>query len=377
MLAGVSRSVAGRRVRRLWALVPAPALALACSAALAPGAIAAPSLAPAPPQQPTIAYVTQSGTSPPLVWTMRGDGSQKTSLGEGFSPQISPSGQQVAVSLFGAGPSETGPALGVYSTAGVPRQTYLSLKGETAQPLGWSPDGRYLAVDVQSTALKRGAQLSGLGILDTQSSTLSMIAHGQLYGASFAPNGSDEIVYGLARSQSLTARVNVFRARADGSGTVALTRDGRSLFPLWGPGAIAYDRERLRRNDAPVYQIWLRSPAGRTRRLTNLRVRSLVSGLIPVAFSADGSRLLTQFVGQDTSEAWTVRVRSGRVHRLTRKGARLPLQAAGLSSDGATVLVDEGGLDGPASEGRVATLPFAGGRTSVLAAQGSQASWNG
>ncbi len=270
------------------ALVPVLALAIALSLAI--GALAAPSLAPSPPQQPTIAYVTQSGTSPALVWTMHSDGSQKTSLGEGFSPQISPNGQQVAVSLFGAGSSETGPALGVYSTAGAPLQTYLSLKGETAQPLSWSPDGRYLAVDVQSTALKRGAQLSGLGILDTQSAKLSTIAHGQLYGASFAPNGSDEIVYGLARSQSLTARVNIYRAKPDGSGTVALTRDGRSLSPLWGPGAIAYDRERLRRKDAPVYQIWLRSSKGKTRRLTNVRVRSLVSGLIPLAFSADGEQ---------------------------------------------------------------------------------------
>jgi hypothetical protein len=264
MLAGVYKSIVVRRARRRVALVPVLALTVALS--LATSALAAPSLAPSPAQPPTIAYVTQSGTSLPLVWTMHSDGSQKTSLGEGFSPQISPNGQQVAVSLFGAGASETGPALGIYSTTGAPRQTYLSLKGETAQPLSWSPDGRYLAVDVQSTALKRGAQLSGLGILDTQSAKLSMIAHGQLFGASFAPNGSDEIVYGLARSQSLTARVNVYRAKPDGSGTVALTHDGRSLFPLWGPGAIAYDRERLRREDAPVYQIWLRSPTGRTRR---------------------------------------------------------------------------------------------------------------
>jgi hypothetical protein len=106
-------------------------------------------------------------------------------------------------------------------------------------------------------------------------------------------------------------------------------------------------------------------------------VRSLVSGLIPVAFSADGSKLLAQFVGQDTSEAWTVRVASGRVHRLTPKGARLPLEAAGISTDGSTLLVNEGGLDGPASEGRVATLPFAGGRSTVLVTHGSQASWNG
>jgi hypothetical protein len=375
MLAGVGKSIGARRPGWRSALAFVPALAIVLS--LATGALAAPSLAPSPPQQPTIAYVTQSGTSPALVWTMHGDGSQKTSLGEGFSPQISPSGQQVAVSLFGAGSSETGPALGVYSTVGAPLQTYLSLKGETAQPLSWSPDGRYLAVDVQSTALKRGAQLSGLGILDTQTAKLSVIAHGQLFGASFAPNGSDEVAYGLARSQSLTARVNIYRAKPDGSGTVALTRDGRSLFPLWGPGAIAYDRERLRREDAPVYQLWLRSSKGKTRRLTNVRVRSLVSGLIPVAFSADGSKLLAQFVGQDTSEAWAVSVPSGRARRLTPKGARLPLQAAGLSTDGSTVLVNEGGVDGPASEGRVATLPFAGGRSTVLVANGSQASWNG
>jgi hypothetical protein len=353
------------------------ALAMAAALTLTAAAFAAPSLAPSSPPVPTIAYVTESGATPPLVWTMRSDGSQKKSLGEGFSPQISPNGQQVAVSLFGAGSSETGPALGVYSTVGAPLQTYLSLKGETAQPLGWSPDGRYLAVDVQSTALKRGVQRSGLGILDTHSAKLSVIVHGQLFGASFAPNGSDEVVYGLAHSQSLAARVNIYRAKPDGSGIVALTRGGRSLFPLWGPGVIAYDRERLRRQDAPVYQLWLRSPKGKTRRLTHVRVRTLVSGLVPVAFSGDGRKLLAQFVGQDTSEAWTVRVSSGRAHRLTPKGPRLPLQAAGISSDGSTLLVNEGGVDGPASEGRVATLPFAGGRSTVLVAHGSQASWNG
>ncbi|HUA73525.1 MAG TPA: hypothetical protein VL988_02090 [Solirubrobacteraceae bacterium] len=354
------------------------ASAIALGLALASGAAAAPSLAPAPAQPPTIAYVTQSGASPALVWTMRSDGSQRTSLGQGFSPQISPSGQQVAVSLFGTGTGESGPALGVYSTSGTAPLTFLNLKGETAQPLGWSADGRYLAVDVQSTALKNSAQLSGLAILDTQSNKLSVIAHGQLFGASFAPNASDELVYGLARSQSLTAKVNIFRAKPDGSGTTALTRDGRSLFPLWGPGRIVYSRERLRREDAPVYQLWVRpTNSSRARQLTRTRPRSLVSGLIPVAFSADGSKLLAQFVGQDTSEAWAVQIPSGRARRLTPKGARLPLQAAGLSTDGATVLVNEGGVDGPASEGRVATVPFAGGRSTVLVAHGSQASWNG
>jgi WD40 repeat protein len=357
-----------------------PALALGC-VAIAASAVtgiagAAVSLAPSPAQPSTIAYVTETSKTLPVVWTMRGDGSQKTRIGPGDSPLVSPSGTQVAVGLFGTSPNETGPAIAIYSTTGAAPLTYLNLKTENATPLAWSPDGRYLAISVQSTAIRGGAKLSGVAVVDLQANTLSVIAHGQPYGASFAPNGSDELVYGLSQSQTFTAPVNVFRSKADGTGTAALTHDGRSLFPVWGPGAIAYDRERLRRNDAPVYQIWLRSPTGaRMRRLTDIRVRSLVSGLVPLAFSADGSRLLAQFGGQDTSEAWTVRVPSGSARRLTVRGQSV--QAAGLSSDGTTVLVNEGGFDGPASEGRVATVPFAGGRSTVLVAHGSQASWNG
>jgi len=343
---------------------------------LAGSARAATSLAPSGAQSPTIAYVVQSGATPAAVWVMREDGSQKTRLGPGGSPLVAPSGQQVAATAFGSSQSETGPALLIYSTTGVAPLAFLNLASENATALAWSRDGRYLAIDVQSTAVKHRAQLSGLALVDLQSNTLKLIANGQVYGASFAPNASDELVYALAASEALSARVNVYRAKADGTAAVALTRDGRSLFPVWGPRTIAYDRERLRRNDAPVYQVWLRSPTGsRARRLTNVRVRSLVSGLMPLAFSSDGTRLLTQFVGQDTSEAWTVRVPSGRARRLLVRDRSV--QAAALSSDGRTVLINGGGFFGPASEGRVAVVPFAGGSEKLLVAHGSQASWNG
>ncbi len=366
---------AGKTTRRSLA---GCGLALALLAVLAPGAGAGVSIGPSS-ATPTVAYVTQTSSSQPIVWTIHSDGTQNTRIGPGFTPLISPSAQQIAASLFGASPSssETGPALAIYSTSGAATQTYFNLAGETVQPLAWSRDGRYVAVDIQSTKLKNAAKLSGLGIVDITTGATKVIAHGQIFGASFSPNGNDEVVYGRSATQTLTARVNVYRSNADGSGTVALTRDGRSLFPLWGPKAIAYDRERLRREDAPVYEIWLRSTSGKTRRLTNIRVRTLVSGLVPFAFSADGGKLLAQFVGQDTSEAWTVNAASGRARRLTPRGARLPLQAAGMTPDGATVLVNEGGVDGPASEGRIATLPFAGGRSTVLVAHGSQAGWNG
>jgi hypothetical protein len=359
-------------------LIGACSLLAFTGAIVAPGAGAGVSIGPpGSGAAPTVAYVTQTATSQPNVWTVRADGTQRTSLGPGFSPLIAPSGQQVAASLFGASQSETGPALAIYSGVGAATLTYFDLASETAMPLAWSRDGRFLAVDVQSTAITNTARRSGLAIVDLSLKTVKVIAHGQLYGVSFAPNGSDEVVYASAPAQTLTARVNVFRSKADGTGAVALTHDGRSLYPVWGSSGIAFDRERLRHNDAPVFQIWLRAASGsHVRRLTNIRVRSLVSGLVPIAFSSDGSKLLAQFEGQDTSEAWTVLVASGRARRLTVRGRRV-LQAAGISSDGKTLLMDEGGFEGPASAGRVATLPFAGGRSKPLVAHGSQASWNG
>jgi hypothetical protein len=377
MRTGVSSDASAARKRGRLTLGALALGALVCALASSAGASAAVSQAPAA-TPPLIAYVTQTATSQPLVWTLGASGAPPTRIGAGFSPLVAPTSGQIAASLFGAsGPSESGPALIVYSTSGAAPQTYFNLKGETTQPLAWSSDGRYLAVDVLSTAVRGAAKLSGLAIVDTQQKTVKLIARGQIYGASFAPNGNDQLVYGRAAQQTLTSRVNVYRANADGTSTVALTHDGRSLFPLWGPGAIAYDRERLRREDAPVYQIWLLPTSARARQLTHIRVRTLVSGLTPIAFSADGTKLLAQFVGQDTSEAWTVDVASGRARRVTARGAKLSLQAAGLSSDGSTILLDEGGDEGPASEGRVATLPFAGGSTTVLVAHGSQASWNG
>ncbi len=372
MLSGVSEVARGSR-RKRWTF----AFVVAFCLALAPSAGAGVSIGPSS-TAPTIAYVTQTESEQPVVWTIHSDGTQNTRIGPGFTPQISPSAGQIAASLFGANPtqSEVGPALAIYSTIGAATQTYFNLASETVEPLAWSRDGRYVAVDIQSTKLKNAAKLSGLGIVDITTGATKVIARGQIFGASFSPNGNDELVYGRSAKQTLTAPVNVFRSNADGSGTVALTRDGRSLFPLWGAKAIAFDRERLRREDAPIYQIWLRAPNGKIRRLTNIRVRSLVSGLTPFAFSADGSKLLAQFVGQDTNEAWTVSIPSGRARRLIPRSSRLPLQAAGMTSDGSTLLVNEGGVDGPASEGRVATLPFAGGRSTVLVAHGSQASWN-
>ncbi len=327
-----------------------------------------------------LAYATETATSTSKVWLASATGGEPKLLGSGQQPLLSPNGQSVAVALFGAtSDSEHGPSLGVYPATGAPVAGYLSLETATATPVAWSPDSMYLAVVLQSTAVKNIAAGSGLDVIDTQTGAVVPITNGQIYGASFARDGTDRVVFGRSRSLSPFAGSNLYVSNPDGTGLRRLTNDGLSLNPVWGSSYIAYDRERLRAQRAPAYQIWLATPTrAPVRRVTSVPAGPLVSGLVPLAFSANGSRLLAEFEGEDTSEAWTVRVASGRAHRVTvrGRGRSRSVQGAGISSDGSTLLIDENAFEEPPSNGRIATIPFAGGRSTVLVAHGSQGSWN-
>jgi len=326
-----------------------------------------------------LAFVTETATTTAKVWLASANGSEPKLLGPGQQPLLAPNGQSVAVSLFGAtADSEHGPSLGIYPASGGPVADYLALETTTAAPLAWSPDSRYLALALQSNGATNVADNPGLAVIDTQTRILTQIARGTIYGASFARDGSDRLVFGLSHSESFAGGVNLYMSEASGAGLHRVTTDGRSLNPVWGPKYIAYDRERMR-HLSPEYQIWLASSSGagvRTlRRLTHIRVASLVQGLVPLAFSGDGSRLLAEFEGQDTTGAYAVNVASGRVRSVTIHGQAVI--GAGISSDGSTLLLDQGAFMQPPSHGRIVTVPFAGGPAKVLVAHGSQASWNG
>lgn len=335
-------------------------------------------LTPPPAQISGLAYVTSTATSPSEVWTAQLNGSAPRRLGPGDSPLISPNGHSVAAALFGAtANSEQGPALAIYSTVGAPTTEYLSLETANATPLAWSPDSRYLAVSLMSTSVTNIAKGSGLAVIDTQTGTLTTIIHGQINGASFARDGSDRLIFGRAPSLAVSSPSNLYISLPNGSGMKLLTHDGRSLNPVWGSRYIAYDRERLRKNYAPLFQIWLRpaSGGGGARRLTNVQVSPLVVGLLPLAFSADSSRLLAEYEGEDTSNAWTVRLPSGRAREIKVRGRSVV--AGGLSQDGSTVLIDQNSFEGPPSQGSLASVPFNGGAPHLLVAHAAQGSWNG
>jgi hypothetical protein len=361
----------------LIAFSSGPAVSLARPAlSHARDAAAVPDLTPAAPLS-RLTYLTETATSTSKVWIASLSGGEGKLLGPGQQPLLAPDGRSVAVSLFGVSPgvSEHGPSIGIYPTEGGPIANYLSLETATATALAWSPDSRYLAVYRQSNETVDIAAGSGLDVIDTQTGTVASIAEGAIYGASFARDGSDRLVFALSHSLSPSARTNLYESEADGAGLHPVTSNGRSLNPVWGPRYIAYDRERTR-HLSPEYQIWLASPSGASvRRLTHVAVGSLVQGLVPLAFSADGSRLLAEFEGEDTSGAYAVSVASGRARGVTVHGQMV--QGAGISSDGSTLLVDEDSFEQPSSHGRIAVIPFAGGPSKVLVAHGSQASWNG
>jgi hypothetical protein len=323
-----------------------------------------------------LAYLTETATGTPKVWVAAANGSDRRLLGSGQQPLLAPSGEAVAVSLFGAsaGNEEQGPSLGIYPAAGGPIANYLSLETATATPLAWSPDSRYLAVYRQSNQLANIAAGSGLDVIDTQTGAVHSIAEGAIYGASFARDGSDRLVFALAHSLSPSATTNLYESEADGTGLRRITGDGRSLNPVWGPAYIAYDRERMR-HLSPEYQIWLATPTGAPlRKVTHIAVGALSQGLVPLDFSADGLRLLAEFEGEDTSNAYAVSMTSGRARTVTVHNRTV--QGAGISSDGSTLLIDENSFEQPPSDGRVSIVPFAGGHSTVLVAHGSQGSWN-
>ena len=237
-------------------------LAAVCVASLPAAAATADGVA----SVPHLAYVTESVNSPSTVWVAGIDGQGAQSLGLGTTALLSPDGLTVAASLFGTGAGvETGPGLALYSTAGAPPRTYLDLSTATVQPLAFSPDSRYLAIYLQSTALRNIAARSSLVVLDTVTGALTTIAHGAISGASFAPDGSDRIAYG--RSPSLAgAPSDIYIANPDGSGAHAFTHDGHSLNPVWGSRYLAFDRERCATTTPPSFRSGWGSPAPAARR---------------------------------------------------------------------------------------------------------------
>jgi hypothetical protein len=315
-----------------------------------------------------ISFIRESNTSLPYVWIANTNGSGARQLGPGNQAIVSPNGALVA-----SAKPDLSKAMYIYKVRGRSVVTLNMPGGTVAVPTAWSPDSRYLAVQLMSTSTN-GVKGAGLAVVDTTTDTYRIVAHGVVNGASFAVDGSDRLVYGLSGSVDPYASSDLYEVDADGSSPAQITTDGHSLNPIWGAKGIVFDREKLRgKAEAPAYQVWLMNGSKLTQ-LTNMKISALVDGLVPLAISADGNRIIAQYEGEDTSFAWTIQVSPLRVAQVTVNGKLV--QGAGISSNGAWLLVDYGGFEQPADAGTVESVPFGGGSPVRQLTRGAFPSWN-
>jgi Tol biopolymer transport system component len=316
-----------------------------------------------PAASATLVYVMQPSRGPSVLWSAANDGTGAVRLGTNYyGPQVSPDGTMVAASKQTRSGANL---LYVLPTAGGPAQRLLAKVGFAT--VAWSPNSQLIAAI-------SGRRLMTISVPD---GTVTTLATGVFNGAalSFSPSG-DAIVYSSATSSTLNASSDIYTVPVAGGAPTQLTFDGLSSNPVWGPTQIAYSKGPKRRNDYPKLNIWLMNLDGSDQhQLTFVRVRSLVTGLNPVEWSASGAQLLANFGGQDTSQAFAVDPLTGSARDLGAKPFDGTSPGA-ISRDGTTVLAQTGGQEGPSPGQGVVTIPFDGGPPTTLVPRGLNPDWN-
>ncbi len=290
------------------------------------------------------------------VWTARDDGSSARKLAEGTQPAISPDAGTVAFLRNTGSRAELRliPARG-----GGERRLTASSSVESVQ---FSPDGELLAAEIGGRRLM---------IFEVATGRMATLATGFIKGLSFSPD-SQRIAFGRGSDATARGRSDIYSVSVNGGKAEQLTDDGRSLLPTWGPQRIAFVKQKAqsRGGAIPAYDIWAMTPAGeRVRRVTRTKVPEGVSGLLPLEWSADGRRLIAQYVGQDVRVGFTVNPFTGRTRALRGK------VAFDLAGDGQTILIQSGGAD-PAARHNILSAPYGGGASTLLVRNAAFPDWS-
>lgn len=314
----------------------------------------------------------------PAVFVANDNGSGARKVGLGSNPRVSPDGQTIVFYRSGQGKQPS--KLMVAAAAGGPPKV-LASGWQEPFVFAWSSDSTAVALQLGPEVGKRR-----LTRIDVSTGIQQTIARGYFGGVSFAPQGSEQLVYSMSASESFPPRSDVYRIDLlpPGATSVAavepkrLTSDHRSTAPLWGPSNrivfVKHLGEKSRKY-GPKNDLFLINPeGGQVKRLTHTKVEPLLSGLSPTEWSANGRRLLAEFGGQDTSYAVTVNPRTGSERPLTKE-REVGFVGTAISSDGKVVLGSIGGFEpGPGHE--VVSIPYTGGKPRVLARNASEPDWN-
>lgn len=308
-----------------------------------------------------------NGGNPQKIVIANANGSDARTLTDGSVPAVSPNGASVA---FGPVTGRVG--LVVYSAAGKLTGKFFVADGVEVNPIAWSHDSRYIAVALTDVNATTKIGKSGVAIIDTTTGKATTVAHGQVQGVSWSPS-ADTVAFGLVKSANQQGPSNLYEYTPATSSTRLLTKGNNSVEPVWGKLGIAFDRFKNRKNYAPLDEIWLLGSSGHLTQITHTKPNRLVDGLVPIAVSANGQRMIAGFEGTDTDNAYTVNLATHAVREL-HVGTQV-VTPWGISRNGQRLLVNVGGFESSNGPGNVETLSFAGGDAKVLG-KGDLPSWD-
>ena len=253
--------------------------------------------------------------------------------------------------------------------------------GET-RPLGktsgnerWAPIGGRIAV----------SQPGGLFMIDAASGRRTRLLALRVRSLDFAPDGKSIVLArGSGTAGTSQERSDIFLLRLSGHVLARLTNDGHSKSPIVSRTGIAYVRFR-NAYYTPAPEAWLMHRDGSGQRLLARCCESrawrshgdATQGYRTVAVSTDGKNLLVCGPSSIDCFPMAIDLRSGRRHffNLLPIPPQETSTALDLTADGRTALVVVGPVhDGP-GRWRLYSVPFAGGKSTLVALDAVEGRW--
>jgi hypothetical protein len=293
------------------------------------------------------------------------DGSGRRILADGEWSTISPDGARVAVTDWDeVNHAFVHPRFSVYaSSGGAPSFTLAT----DCLGVVWSPDSKKLACSESSTP-------SRLVVIDAATGSTTTIATGYFDQASFSPD-STRLVY-VRRATAQTARIAGALTVVDlATRSARVLREGAAR-PVWGSHAIAFSTVASRPH-YDVLNVALIQPDGSGfRQLTQIRPRTYLFALYPVAWSSDGTRLLGGIHGLDAwteREAYAIDPANGRFRLIAHS-----VMPTAISHDGRFVVGQTGDPECCGFKySNIVRVAWGGGKKHVLLTHAMAASFNG